>query len=207
MNTLDKESLVGVLAPTIESVHHAIKTYELQGGTANLLICEDGLQVVDDDEAAERVDYYERNSCAYVARHPSNRAGRFKKSSNMNVTLELSLRVEVLLAEQRSRDTIYSQYDEDLLYKRVLPQALAELEGRVWAQGDVRIGDYILLLDSDTRIPVDCLLDSVSEMETSPDVAILQHCSGTFLAGAGYFEDFIACRLKPPSLLLLLPCH
>lgn len=183
-----------VLAPTIESVQHAIRTYELQGGTANLLICEDGLQLVSEDEALQRVDYYERHSCAYVARHPENRAGRFKKSSNMNTALELSLRIEELLSQQRPIDVSYSQYDEDVLYNRVMVEALVELEGRVWAQGDIRIGDYILLLDSDTRIPADCFLDSLSEMEECPDVAILQHCSGTFLAGAGYFENFIACK-------------
>lgn len=34
----------------------------------------------------------------------------------------------------------------------------------------------------------DSFLDAVSEMEQSPEVAILQQCSGTFLAGAGYLS-------------------
>lgn len=29
-------------------------------------------------------------------------------------------------------------------------------------------------------------------MQESPEVGVLQHCSGTFLAGAGYFEAFIS---------------
>lgn len=37
------------------------------------------------------------------------------------------------------------------------------------------IGDYILLIDSDTHVPQDCLLNAVSEMEASPQVAILQY--------------------------------
>lgn len=81
----DKEGLDDVLAPTIESVNKAISTYELQGGTANILVCEDGLQLVDEKEVTKRTDYYERQNCAWVARHPENRAGRFKKSSNLNV--------------------------------------------------------------------------------------------------------------------------
>lgn len=48
------------------------------------------------------------------------------------------------------------------------------------------------MIDSDTRVPVDCLLDGACEMAASPEVGILQHCSGTFLAGAGYFESFIS---------------
>lgn len=44
-------------------------------------------------------------------------------------------------------------------------------------------------IDSDTRVPRDCLLDAACEMQASPEVAVLQHCSGTFLAGAGYFEN------------------
>jgi hypothetical protein len=81
----DKEGLEDVLMPTIESVSKAISTYELQGGTANILVCEDGLQLADSKEVLKRTDYYERANCSWVARHPKNRAGRFKKSSNMNV--------------------------------------------------------------------------------------------------------------------------
>lgn len=55
--------------------------------------------------------------------------------------------------------------------------------------------DYILIIDSDTRIPEDCLLDGASEMEQSPEVGILQHASGTFLAGAGYVRP--ASRVSP----------
>lgn len=40
------------------------------------------------------------------------------------------------------------------------------------------MGDYILIIDSDTRVPKDCLLDSVSELEHTPQCGILQHASG-----------------------------
>ncbi len=43
------------------------------------------------------------------------------------------------------------------------------------AGGDVRIGDFILLVDSDTRIPRDCILPTVSELLESPEVAFTQH--------------------------------
>lgn len=98
----------------------------------------------------------------------------------------LSLRIEAIMDERRPENPVnWDQTDEDILYGQALKAALAE--GPLWAEGNIRIGDYILLLDSDTRVPVDCLIDGASEMEQCPEVGILQHCNGTFLAGAGVF--------------------
>ena len=68
-----------------------------------------------------------------------------------------------------------------------MSDVLNDEEGRAWADGNVRIGDYILLIDSDARVPADCLLDAASEMEQSPNVGILQYSSGS-------------CRLLTASL-------
>ena len=46
-------------------------------------------------------------------------------------------------------------------------------------------------VDSDTRVPEDCLLDAVSEMERSPEVAILQFSSGVLQVVNTYFENGI----------------
>lgn len=96
----------------------------------------------------------------------------------------------------------WDQINEDILYGQALKEALAD--GPLWAEGNIRIGDYILLLDSDTRVPVDCLIDGASEMEQCPEVGILQHCNGTFLAGAGGSSpsivsiccDHLACCIR-----------
>jgi hypothetical protein len=37
-----REGLHGVIKPTVQSIKRAIATYELQGGTANILINDDG---------------------------------------------------------------------------------------------------------------------------------------------------------------------
>jgi hypothetical protein len=37
-----REGLHGVIKPTVQSIKRAIATYELQGGTANVLINDDG---------------------------------------------------------------------------------------------------------------------------------------------------------------------
>jgi hypothetical protein len=51
---------------------------------------------------------------------------------------------------------------------------------RPWAANGkaIRIGEMILLVDSDTVVPEDCLRDAAREMYECPDVAIIQHESG-----------------------------
>jgi cellulose synthase/poly-beta-1,6-N-acetylglucosamine synthase-like glycosyltransferase len=196
-----KESLESVLIPTIESLKAAISTYELQGGTAEILVSEDGLQVVDEVERAARLDYYDRNQIAWVARPPHNsdgymRAGRFKKASNLNFTCEISLAVERMLTEERpvDADTLesWSYADEASFYQWCLERAVQETHPKAEAAGNVRIGELILIIDCDTRVPEDCFLDAVSELHQSPDVAILQHCSGVMLVTKdNYFERCI----------------
>lgn len=46
-------------------------------------------------------------------------------------------------------------------------------------------------VDSDTRVPSDCLLDAASEMEQSPDVGIIQFSSGVMQVVNTYFENGI----------------
>ena len=48
-------------------------------------------------------------------------------------------------------------------------------DGRFLGGGNVRIGDFILLVDSDTRIPVNCIAPTVSELLQSPQVGFTQH--------------------------------
>lgn len=82
-----KEGLHGVIAPTIKSIKQAISTYELQGGTANIFVNDDGLQLFKEHEGhlrKERIDFYADHNIGWVAR-PGNgiegfvRKGKFKK--------------------------------------------------------------------------------------------------------------------------------
>ena len=43
------------------------------------------------------------------------------------------------------------------------------------------------IVDSDTLVPEDCLLDAVSEMEEYPEVGILQYHSGVQLVTEDFF--------------------
>jgi len=48
-----------------------------------------------------------------------------------------------------------------------------------------------LTVDSDTRVPADCLLDAASEMERSLEVGIMQYSSGVMQVVHNYFENGI----------------
>jgi hypothetical protein len=45
----------------------------------------------------------------------------------------------------------------------------------------LRMGEIVLIIDSDTIVPEDCFRDAAREMGESPDVAIIQHESGMAL--------------------------
>lgn len=189
-----KEGLNGVIAPTVKSIKQAMSTYELQGGSANMFINDDGLQLISEEDRRARIEFYADHSIGWVARpkHGENgflRRGKFKKASNMNFALMISCKVEEKL-EQIQRTPDWSQHDEAQAYERSLKEVLEE-DGRAWADGNIRVGDYILLIDSDTRVPADCLLDAVSEMELSPDVGIMQFSSGVMQVVHTYFENGI----------------
>ncbi|KAK7472064.1 hypothetical protein VKT23_000178 [Stygiomarasmius scandens] len=119
-----KESLEAVLAPSIASLKRAMRTYARQGGTSAIFVCDDGLRGLSEADRDERIRFYRTQDIGWVARprhgcpggvdagnpsdpekdlpsekkHPRaptfNRAGRFKKASNMNYGLALSLLFE-----------------------------------------------------------------------------------------------------------------
>ncbi|POS79331.1 hypothetical protein DHEL01_v202273 [Diaporthe helianthi] len=124
-----KEGTASVIRPTVLSCKTAISTYEMQGGTANIFVNDDGMQLLSEEEARERRDFYDEHKIGWVARPRHDPKG-----------------------------------------------------------GNIRMGDYILLIDYDTRVPRDCFLDDFSEMEQSPQVAIIQFTSGVLNVTASFFE-------------------
>jgi len=197
-----KEGLRAVIMPTVESLKAAISVYEMQGGSANIFVNDDGMQLLSEHDAQLRRDYYAENHIGWISRPKHNedatsghpvfiRQGRFKKASNMNYALAVSSRVEEKLAGY-DRSGGWSQLDEDDAYNMCLQEVLDEDGGKTWAEGNVRVGDYILLIDSDTRVPADCFIDPVTEMEQSPEVAIIQFPSGVLNVTGSFFENGIA---------------
>ncbi|KAK9461690.1 glycosyl transferase family group 2-domain-containing protein [Lipomyces oligophaga] len=191
-----KESLDGVINPTVQSLLTAITTYELQGGSASIFVNDDGMQLIPPEEAAIRKAYYAEHLIGWVARpgdgvNGFQRRGRFKKASNMNYCLDISNRVEDKLQAIERHDK-WTDVDEAVAYEAALEEVLHEEDGACQAAGDIRIGDLILLIDSDTRVPADCFLDAASEFYHSPEAAILQQKSGVMMVVHNYWEELIA---------------
>lgn len=196
-----KEGLISVIEPTVRSLKAAISTYELQGGSANIFVNDDGMQLISEEDARARQDFYDEHNIGWVSRPKHNpkpengetpflRRGKFKKASNMNYALWVSARVEDKLLVFPRHDN-WTADEEAAAYRAALAEVVAEDEGRTWADGNVRIGDYILIIDSDTRVPKDCFLDAVSEMEQNPQVAIIQFSSGVMNVTNTFFENGI----------------
>ena len=83
-----KESLAATIAPTIRSIKAAISTYELQGGSANMFINDDGMQLISEEERQARLDFYADHNIGWTARPKAGamvsgkafeRRGKFKK--------------------------------------------------------------------------------------------------------------------------------
>jgi hypothetical protein len=128
----------------------------------------------------------------------------------MNYCLDFSIRVEDELLRLISE---YEQENEDItvekeneLYAIAMETILASDNGKTWAAGNVRLGEFILLLDCDTKVvcslllscdvsaltivqPIDCLQYGALEMFESPDVAIIQHASGVMQVAHNLFEN------------------
>ena len=82
-----------------------MQTYARQGGTSSIFVHDDGMQLISEEDRLTRIAFYSDNNIGWVARPPHSseadgykRAGRFKKASNMNYGLALSLKLEKHMA-------------------------------------------------------------------------------------------------------------
>jgi hypothetical protein len=136
----------------------------------------------------------------------------------MNYCLDFSIRVEDELLrliaeyEQAHPEEEISVTRENELYSSAMQSIIAQDEGRTWAAGNVRLGEFILLVDCDSKVvspnishttiiiysyslqPVDCLQYGALEMIESPDVAIIQHASGVMQVVHNLFENASKCH-------------
>ncbi|KAF9039188.1 glycosyl transferase family group 2-domain-containing protein [Panaeolus papilionaceus] len=215
-----KESLEETITPSVFSLKKAMQTYARQGGTSSIFIHDDGLQLLSAEEREKRIAFYADHNIGWVARPPHSsesdgykRAGRFKKASNMNYGLQLSLAMEKhILAMEAAGAT---DFEGDVsLEEKALELAIDEMyqaadkKWKPWAKGakSIRIGDIILLVDSDTVVPEDCLRDAARELAECPDVAIIQHESDVMQVAHHFFENGIAHFTRRINKCISLSC-
>ncbi|TFY58029.1 hypothetical protein EVJ58_g6671 [Rhodofomes roseus] len=219
-----KESLKETIAPSVYSLKKAIQTYARQGGTSSIFVHDDGLQLIGEEERQARIAFYADHNIGWVARPPHDnspggfqRAGRFKKASNMNYGLALSLKLEkhllALEADAAARGT-YHVEGEESLEDQAMNMAVEEIyeesgkRWRPWACNgrSLRVGDIILIVDSDTIVPEDCFRDAARELYECPEVAIIQHESDVMQVAHHYFENGIAHFTRRINKCISMAC-
>ncbi|KAF8589551.1 hypothetical protein K439DRAFT_1332659 [Ramaria rubella] len=209
-----KESLEQTITPSVESLKKAMQTYARQGGTSTIFINDDGMQarpLISPAERAARQAFYAQHGIGWAARPKHDptgsgfvRAGRFKKASNMNYGLALSLKVEKFVL----------QLEEMEIEERALQMALEETyeeTGRKWmpwaANGRaIRVGAIILIVDSDTIVPEDCFRDAARELNESPEVAVIQHESDVMQVAHHWFENGISHFTRRINKCISMAC-
>lgn len=104
--------------------------------------------------------------------------------------------------------------DDEKLEERALQMAIEETftesgnRWRPWAFNarSIRVGEIILIVDSDTIVPEDCLRDAARELAECPEVAIIQHESDVMQVAHHYFENGIAHFTRRINRCISMAC-
>lgn len=182
-----KEDLDMVIKPSVLNVLKAIEFYKSKGGICKYLIFDDGLQLLDVTEKRKRVKFYKKYNIGFIARPPENRNGLFKKASNMNYGISICVEINNIISN-----------NSDIRLKEAI-QIVYEDKQNVILGGNLTIPDdsIILLIDADTRIPEDCIFDTISEFIESPDLPYTQHFTNPFdEQSSNYWECLISYFTK-----------
>ncbi|KAI3615813.1 hypothetical protein WG66_010314 [Moniliophthora roreri] len=201
-----KESLELTIAPSIFSIKKAMQTYARQGGTSAIFVCDDGLRLISEKDRNERIQFYANHNIGWVARprHDSKeggfkRRGKFKKASNMNYGLTLSMKLErhlqILLESQEERDSGEDLEEKamNLAIEEIYRESGYKFKPEASHPSSLRMGAIILIIDADTIVPEDCFRDAAREMfgKGGESVGIIQHESDVMQVAHHYFENGI----------------
>lgn len=137
-----QEDFDTVIRPSLASIRTAVSFYELQGGSANIIVCDDGLLLLPLRERSQRLEYYQANHIGYVARPAEgengfNRMGRFKKAGNLNYANAISQAVENAFISLLASYRPISYKREMELYRQALREVATNLPGCF--DGDLRM--------------------------------------------------------------------
>jgi cellulose synthase/poly-beta-1,6-N-acetylglucosamine synthase-like glycosyltransferase len=187
-----REPFDTVIRPTLESARQAAARYRKKtGARCNVLVCDDGLlcfanndlegalaeanstppsaRSTAQSEVLARVAYYKDADVAFVARpwpQPgvpgTERAGRFRKASNLNYALRLADRLEPSAPLSEAHACFRTAQAERAFALGVM-------------RGDVRVGEFIVQLDKDSVMPPDVIQATVPEFLADPTLAYTQH--------------------------------
>jgi Glycosyl transferase family group 2 len=213
-----KENFVETVQPSLDDIKKAIDNYRKEGGEAFMFINDDGLQLIDEEERQIRINYYKEHDIAYIARPGHNvlpRHGLFKKASNMNFCLNFAMEVaeqydklesmtnpiefngskmEPIREDEGDELSVPEQSDRPLS-AHALQEVMNTRDYPIMAGGPIeRLKQvrYILIVDSDTRVPETCLYDTVGEFVYDDEVGFVQHATSVLRVDDNYWEAMLA---------------
>jgi hypothetical protein len=151
-----KENLENTIKPTIMSAIEQSQRYQLETGSiCNIIVCDDGYNLITEEERELRNHFYKNNHIGITARpHPSKykRNGRFKKAGNLNFSMNYSIIFEERNTKCFTEKIEEKKEDEEKI--RIKNESFDEVvELGAFFDGDLSYGSYIFLIDSDTRFP------------------------------------------------------
>jgi len=125
--------------------------------------------ILTDGEAEiwQRVQFYRSHSIGFVARPSQGRRGRFPKSSNLNKGMNLADQLEQSLQVKKL------SYEDAAARRQGLEQV--NRNGLI-AEGDIGIGEFLVLLDKDSFMPSGAIEATVPEFLYDPQLGFTQHC-------------------------------
>ena len=197
-----KEDLTSYLAPTIRCLLGAIRRYEMAGGEANLIIGDDGMQLINNADRAARIQFYQSTGVSWVARPkhqphsptPYIRAGKFKVASNMNNVCQLAMLIRDHLEKKRtpSCSSAYNCSRHSSNDIQIYDEAITMHRTVNWVGGDLRMGDILYVGDSEHRVPENFLLQLAAEFFLDPQLGILSFISDPLFLGINDFCELWA---------------
>lgn len=189
-----KESLDSVIAPTLATLFCAISEYELLGGKVDVIIGDDGLQLIDDEEKIARVKLYDNYGTSWVARPKHTlggyqRRGKLKWASNVNNTLNILRKIENHDTMSHSRTGKREKKD---FYACVIQND--ECESWYHSMQAPVFGDFLLLITSDFRVHPQLFARAATDMMLNPKTAVLRYRTAPMrvLNDVGAFKNW-AC--------------
>lgn len=192
------ESFNNIIRPTVQQCINEVHRYiDETGGKCNILICDDGFNLLSDEEKQVRIAFYTENNIGFIARpHPSKlaRSEKCHQAGNLNFALNFSSKylteettttsadVTALVnatTASESRDISSTQHDSYQTHRDKLITL-----GTVF-HGNTDIGEYILLLTADSRLPNlpqdenGCVKRLVKEMLFDGEQVLYLQCATT----------------------------
>ncbi|KAH6905305.1 glycosyl transferase family group 2-domain-containing protein [Coprinopsis sp. MPI-PUGE-AT-0042] len=188
-----KESLEETITPSVNSLKKAMQTYARQGGTSSIFVHDDGLQLLTKLIVKSGLRSMLITTSDGLRDRPMTTPRWLQACWSIQEGLQYELRSSILVlilslcmekhllalegSDEKASDP-FRPLEEKALELAI--EETYEATGRKykpWACNarSLRVGDVILLIDSDTIVPEDCFRDAARELHECPDVGIIQH--------------------------------